>query len=808
MSRRRKPLPPRPPEHQPVGKLSGRVRRLAVVGAVAVFVAVLAAWWLAARPTAPRLDRILAAYRDHGPYDRVAVLSPAEGAVFPPEICAPAFRWETPRRECTGWLVSVEPQDGGPRRNYFSAAAQWTPRPDAWEEIKRRSTQRPAKATILGFHHDRPEEILAAASLSFQTSRDSVGAPLFYREVDLPFLTAVRDPARHIRWRFGTIDSPQQPPVVLENMPVCANCHSFSQDGGTLGMDVDYASDKGSYIVRPVEREMTLDRARVITWSDYRREDKQPTFGMLSQVSPDGRYVVSTVKDRSVFLPLPDLAFSQLFFPVQGILAVYERATNRFFPLPGADDPQYVQSNATWSPDGKYLVFARAKSLPLKNLTDQRKVLLAKEDVPEFLQAGGQFQYDLYRLPFNEGRGGQAEPLAGASHNGRSNYFARYSPDGKWIVFCQAKSFMLLQPDSQLYILPAAGGEARLLQGNTHRMNSWHSWSPNSRWLVFSSKAQSPYTQLFLTHIDQAGNSSPPVALEHFTARDKAGNIPEFVNARPNAIVSIHERFLNEQSYVDAGEHHLFYDDYDLAIGAFQKALELNPRQPAAYEGWGIALLRQGKFAAARDQLQRAVELQPDRKRSHSQLAQAYAMLGDTDQAIRQHREALRLDPLDADEHASLGSLLVDAGNFPAGQPHLAEAARLAPDSPLPQVVLGVALLRADQADQALAAFQQALAIDPDCVPALLQLASLRATSQQPPLRDRSEAIKLADKACTLTNRQDPGALLVLAIVYHEAGQTADAIRTAEQAWTLAQASGNRPVADTIRQRLAQWRER
>jgi len=25
-----------------------------------------------------------------------------------------------------------------------------------------------------------------------------------------------------------------------------------------------------------------------------------------------------------------------------------------------------------------------------------------------------------------------------------SNYFAKYSPDGKWIVFCKAKSFMLL----------------------------------------------------------------------------------------------------------------------------------------------------------------------------------------------------------------------------------------------------------------------------------------------------------------------------------------------------------------------------
>ncbi|MQY80272.1 MAG: hypothetical protein GH151_13965 [Bacteroidetes bacterium] len=42
-----------------------------------------------------------------------------------------------------------------------------------------------------------------------------------------------------------------------------------------------------------------------------------------------------------------------------------------------------------------------------------------------------------------------------------SNYFARYSPDGKWIVFCQVESFMLLMPDSKLYIMPAEGGTPR-----------------------------------------------------------------------------------------------------------------------------------------------------------------------------------------------------------------------------------------------------------------------------------------------------------------------------------------------------------
>jgi hypothetical protein len=56
-------------------------------------------------------------------------------------------------------------------------------------------------------------------------------------------------------------------------------------------------------------------------------------------------------KHRSIFVPQPNLAFSQLFFPLKGIIAVYDRETRQFSALPGADDPAYVQSNPTWSSD-------------------------------------------------------------------------------------------------------------------------------------------------------------------------------------------------------------------------------------------------------------------------------------------------------------------------------------------------------------------------------------------------------------------------------------------------------------------------
>ena len=50
----------------------------------------------------------------------------------------------------------------------------------------------------------------------------------------------------------------------------------------------------------------------------------------LSQISPDGKFVLSTVKDRSVFVAVDNLDYSQLFFPIKGILAVYDRDTKKY----------------------------------------------------------------------------------------------------------------------------------------------------------------------------------------------------------------------------------------------------------------------------------------------------------------------------------------------------------------------------------------------------------------------------------------------------------------------------------------------
>ena len=634
---------------------------------------------------------------------------PLDETLFPPEIVAPTFVWSEETEGVEEWMVLLRFDSSDEVLRFPATEPRWRPSEADWARIKERSVERDAEVAVVGLGPGA--KAVSSATVRIRTSKDPVGDSIFYREVPLPFITAVQDPSR-IRWRFGSIDSEDQPPIVLEDLPVCGNCHSFSGDGSVLGLDVDYGNDKGAYAILPVSEQMLLDDEKIISWSDYRKNDGETTFGLLSQVSPDGRYVISTVKDRAVFVATPDIWYSQLFFPIKGILVVYDTETGTYKPLPGADDPEYVQSNPTWSPDGKSIVFARTKAYRKDSIANATSVLLNEKDVPEFVNDKEPFKFDLYRVPFNGGRGGKAEPIEGASHNGKSNYFAKFSPDGKWIVFCKAENYMLLMPDSELYIVPAAGGEARRLRANTPRMNSWHSWSSNGRWLVFSSKANTAYTQLFLTHIDKDGQSTPPVVLERFTGADRAANIPEFVPLPAEAIAKIKEQFLDAYSFLRAGMANERTGNYPAAVKAYERGLAVEPQNVELLNSLGFALFQQGKSKEAVVALEKAVAVDPKHWKSHNNLALAAIDIGELEVAEAHFRDSLAIKPQPA-IYNDLGFVLERQGLSEEATRAYRKAIELDPGSGTAQYNLGASLARSGQFAEAESHLRRAIELDP-----------------------------------------------------------------------------------------------
>ena len=778
---------------------------------------------------------VLASLAKATPPHTVVIDYPLDGMLFPPEIAAPAFRWKDQDFRSDLWLVTIEFPDGGGRINCFSRQSEWRPEPAVWEQIKSRSLEKPATVTIVGVSRKVPSKVLSAGHVAIQTSSDKVGAPLFYREVNLPFVDAVKDPST-IRWRFGAISSVECPPVVLENLPVCGNCHSFSADGSILGMDIDYANDKGSYAVASVHPDMTLDRNTIITWSDYKRDEGDSTFGLLSQVSPDGRFVVSTVKDQSVFVPRPNLDFSQLFFPVKGILCVYDRQTGAFQSLPGANDPNLVQSNPTWSPDGRYIVFAATEAYSLKRTSDPRTVLLSPEDCREFLEGAKPFKFSLFRIPFNGGQGGKPEPIAGASFNGKSNFFPKFSPDGKWIVFCKAENYMLLQPDSELYIIPAEGGEARRLRANTKRMNSWHSFSPNGKWLVFSGKPDSPYTRLYLTHIDEQGQSTPPVVLDRLTAPDRAANIPEFVNADPVAIRHIREQFVDDVSYARGAWQCLKSNDHEGAERQARKALELNPKNVEGLRCLGLALFGREQYDEAIRYLSQAGELKPSAGEIQADLgavfiakdmleegvrhlhkalelnpnsAEAYFNLGvaaflreDKPEAVKCWLRTAELNPDDYPAHHNLGLALEEQGNLDQAIEHYRKAAQIKARDATAQAQLGDALCAKGATAEGAAYLAKAVELEPANSARRYRLATTLAQ-----LKQHDEAIPHFLQIL----RADPrntDALVSLAASYVETNQMDKAMNCLEDALQIAKSAGNQKLVEQIARQIQLYWQR
>jgi len=683
---------------------------------------------------------------------RVVIDYPLNGSVFPPDMVAPTFLWRDAAPNAHSWQIDVSFANGaamhltvqGERMQVGeidpqcisdtnkpptltpeqAAAHTWTPDAATWAAIKKQGAAGAITITIHGIAAGNLRQPVSHGAMQMHVSADPVAAPIFYRDVPLmpsktekgfikPLATSA---VPLIAWRIRNVAETRSH-VVMTGLHTCANCHSFATNGRTLGLDMDGPkNDKGLYALVAVQPKMTIRNEDMISWSSFAGESDSPVrVGFMSQVSPNGRYVVTTIRPPGTkssqfyyVANFKDYRFLQVFYPTRGILAWYDRATKKMRPLPGADDPRYVQSNAVWSTDGRYLVFSRAEAKD-PYLTDGKMAAYANDpmEVP--------IQYDLYRIPFNDGKGGTAEPIAGASQNGMSNSFPKISPDGRWIVFVEARNGQLMRPDSELYIVPAAGGKARRMNCNTALMNSWHSFSPNGRWLVFSSKSRSPYTQMFLTHIDAEGNDTPAILIENSTAANRAVNIPEFVNMEPNGIEHIDTPAVDFYKQFDLAEDLAKKGQYAAAIPEWIKAVAMSPSDAHALNNLGQTLARAGKTDDAIAEFRKAIAAKPQYPEAQNNLAFTLASAGRLNDAIEHYRLAIESNPSYAEAHNNLGRVLAEQGHLPKAIEQFQEALKINPAYGEAHNNLGLVMASESRLDEAVDEYRRAIESDPKC---------------------------------------------------------------------------------------------
>lgn len=191
----------------------------------------------------------------------------------------------------------------------------------------------------------------------------------------------------------------------------------------------------------------------------------------------------------------------------------------------------YLETYPAWSPDGRFLYFCAAP--------------IAWQTQDKIPPDNYKVKYDLLRISYDveNDQWGELDTVISSQSTGLSIVMPRISYDGKWLLSCMADygCFNVYSRSSDLYIIDLEdanqSGEfiPKRLEINSDESESWHSWSSNSRWIVFSSKRDfGVFTKLYISYIDENGNAYKPIILPQkdpifYDSCLQAYNTPELI---------------------------------------------------------------------------------------------------------------------------------------------------------------------------------------------------------------------------------------------------------------------------------------
>jgi tetratricopeptide (TPR) repeat protein/mono/diheme cytochrome c family protein len=241
-------------------------------------------------------------------------------------------------------------------------------------------------------------------------------------------------------------------------------------------------------------------------------------------------------------------------------------------------------------------------------------------------------------------------------------------------------------------------------------------------------------------------------------------------------------------------------------IVGFEKVLASDPDQVMQHDEVALLYMEFGKVAEAAAHFRESARLQPESAAAQYNLGTTLLQLGDHETAIRHFEHALRLDPKYVRAHTNLGAALRLQGKPAEAIRHFREALLISPADGDALYNLAGALTVEGEFEEAITYYRRALDVQPDAPEAHAELAWLLATHPDSKIQDPSEAVRLAERASRLTNRNDAAVLDVLAAAYASAGRFDEAVATARAALALLPSQSER--APSIRHRLDLYTKR
>ena len=348
---------------------------------------------------------------------------------------------------------------------------------------------------------------------------DNIDSHLVYR-----LLGPVANRYRNIGIYRRNLENYDESPVLTNDSfgGGCVNCHSFANnrpDCFSLHVRPGPASKPEAGMI--VVRDGRAVRARTKSALTAAR---RPPPG-FSAWHPGGSAIAFSRNQPGLFFREAGCEVRDVF-DLQSDLGLVNVQSAAVSTPPHVAGPSRLESFPAWSADGKTLYFCAVDRSwgqdQLRAIEDLKKV-----------------KYDLMRVRYDIATDawGVPEPVLTAAATGMSISEPRASPDGRYLLFCMSAygGFPVYQPSSDLYLMDLRSGEHRRLQCNSEYSESWHCWSSNSRWIVFSSKRDNGWlARPYFSYIDAEGREHKPFLLPQkdptfYDARLKTYNLPELI---------------------------------------------------------------------------------------------------------------------------------------------------------------------------------------------------------------------------------------------------------------------------------------
>jgi len=294
------------------------------------------------------------------------------------------------------------------------------------------------------------------------------------------------------------------------------NCHSFNKND----------PDKMVFHLRgKIGATILTDETQVLKLNT--KTDKTISNCVYPYWHPSGNYIAfSTNLIYQYFYSDPAKRIEVI--DSESDLVVYDVKSNELITNPIISSKTSYETFPTFSSDGKFLIFcsARKTSIPV----DYDKI-----------------RYSLCMIPFDaeSGKfGNQVDTLFSSHLSGKSVSFPRVSRDGKWLMFTLSDygNFSIWHKEADLYLMNMQDLTIRSLSSvNSNETESYHSWSSDSNWFVFSSKrVDGLYTRPYIAWIDDNGEASKPFLLpqrnpDYYDFSLRSFNVPELVTGRVKA---------------------------------------------------------------------------------------------------------------------------------------------------------------------------------------------------------------------------------------------------------------------------------